>query len=74
MLLRASRGARNLTKLSGSEAGILELVGAKGATIPQTATPHGFEARTQQVQGVRNLVKKVEGPRQYAPRLSKPHV
>ena len=74
MILRLSRGSGFLTKLSNSTAGVLELVGQEGATIPQAATPHGFEGRTQQVQGVRNLVKKVEGPRQYAPRLSKPHL
>ena len=63
-----------MSKLSGSEAGILELIGAEGATLPQGTAPNGFEGRTQQVQGVRNLVKKMEGPRQHAPRLSKPHL
>jgi hypothetical protein len=66
--------AHTLSKLSASVPGILGLVGENGATLPINEAPHGFEGRTQQVQSVRNKLKKTEGPRQYAPRLSKPHV
>ena len=74
MLIRRSRGATRLTKLSASVPGILNLAGENGATLPVATAPHGFEGRTQQVQAIRNKIKKTEGPRQYAPRLSKPHV
>jgi hypothetical protein len=73
MLLRASRGATVLTKLSASVPGLPELAGENGVTLPERAL-HGFEGRTQRLQAPRNKLKKIEGPRQYAPRISNPHV
>jgi hypothetical protein len=69
MLLRASRAASELSKLAASVPGLPGLVGENNALLP---TPHGTEGRILNLQAPRNKLKTLQGPRQHAPRLSKP--
>ena len=71
MLLRSSRAAGGLTKLAASVSGLPGLAGENGATL-LADNPHGFEGRLRRLQAPRNKLKKVEGPRQHAPRISAP--
>jgi hypothetical protein len=71
MLLRSSRLAGGLTKLSASVPGLPELAGENGATLTPP-TPHGTDGRLRKLQAPRNKLKMIQGPRQHAPRISPP--
>jgi hypothetical protein len=66
-LLRASIISGWLTKLSANVPSIAGLTGEGMATLA-----HGTQGRLSRLAAVRNKLRKVEGPRAYAPRLSRP--
>ena len=70
MLARASRSARQLTKVSMG-LGVPELDGS-GTSLPLTDNPYGTEGRLLKLPAPKAKVKKIQGPRQHAPRLSAP--
>ena len=70
MLTRASKSARQLTKQSMAT-GVPELDGS-GTSLPLTDNPYGTEGRLLKLPAPKAKVKKIQGPRQHAPRLSAP--
>jgi hypothetical protein len=68
MLTRASRAARQATKLAELMPGLDGL----GTSLPQAENPHGTEGRLLRLPAPRAKVKQVQGPRQHGPRLSQP--
>lgn len=69
-LLGSSYLTSLLLKYAANVPGIPGLTGDGNAHI-LTAHPHGIEGRLLRRQKVRNVLKKVEGPRAYAPRVGK---
>lgn len=68
MLLKLSRVA---AKLAASVPGIPDLAGENGAHL-LGQNPHGTEGRLLRLAAPRAKLKKMEGPRAYAPRLGAP--
>jgi hypothetical protein len=69
-ILRLSYCAQVLSKHAANVPGIPGLTGEDNAHM-LTEHPHGTEGRLLRRQRVRNVLKKVEGPRAYAPRVGK---
>jgi hypothetical protein len=69
-ILRPSIAVAFLQKRAANVPGIPGLTGEDNAHM-LVENPHGIEGRLQRRQRVRNTLKKVEGPRAYAPRVGK---
>jgi hypothetical protein len=59
-----------LSKMAASVPGLPGLTGENEAVLP--VSPHGTEGRLTNLNAPRAKLKKMQGPRAYAPRLSKP--
>ena len=71
MLLRLSRIVAGLSKAASNVSDIPGLAGPGGSTVVAD-NPHGVEGRMRRVAAARAKLKRIEGPRAYAPRISLP--